>query len=242
MVIATSYDTQAVVNAIWGVPCTYTRTGVEGVTAFGVGGVAFTVGGTAFAAGTGEDVAYDLTGTFDERGEEEGRPSYGAYAIRRGVWTFALDALGAARPKMRDVIADEDGVAWVVSKIPYADKWMKNWVLDVSHPYLPEGLNDTATVYRPAPAPDAYGLRVPNPAAVYTGVPCRLQPDTREREFSDDVGKVLTRQKFACVFGEAVTLNAGDTVQVAGMKYEVTGQGEIEELGRLTFAAVERIT
>jgi hypothetical protein len=58
----------------------------------------------------------------------------------------------------------------------------------------------------------------------------------------DLLGGVKTVSRFVVVFGTAVVLNAGDVVEVSAVQYEVTEQSEIESLGVLTFAGVERIS
>lgn len=119
--------------------------------------------------------------------------------------------------------------------------FLKFWTLEAQYPSLADDLDQVATVKRPAPTPTDGGMRTPNLATVYSSQACRLQPDTREREW-DTAGRVTTRAKYVCVFGAAVELNAGDVVEISSVKYEVVSQGEIESLGVLAFAAVERLT
>ena len=206
-------DTQSVVNAAWGEPFTYTRSGV----------------GTT----------YTVTGSRHLKGATEGATSYGVYTIQRELFTFATDDL-AFVPKLRDTITPAGLYPRVVTSVG-GSPWLKFHTLEAQYPSLAEDLDQTATVYRPAPTATAEGFRTPNLATVYTSQLVRLQPDSRAREF-DVLGKVTTRAKYVCVFGSAVTLNAGDVVEVSSVKYEVTEQSEIESLGLLTFAAVERLS
>jgi hypothetical protein len=208
-----TYDTQAAVNAAWGESLEYTRSGSGRV--------------------------YSVTGGRHNQGTAEGLTSYGVYLIQKERITLASDAL-PFDPRPRDTVATVGGNARVVVSVG-GSPFLKFWTLEVQFPCLVDDLDALATVYRPSPAPTDEGFRNPNLAAVYTDYAVRLQPDTRVREW-DTAGKVTTRAKFVCVFGSAVTLNAGDVVDVSSVKYEVTEQSEVESLGLLTFAAVERIS
>jgi hypothetical protein len=215
-------DTQSVVNAAWGETITYTR------------------------AATG--VGIEFTGTRHILTETEGATSYGVYSIRRELYTISTDCLGdGVEPSLRDTVrpfaitpALTVTPARVVTSVS-GSPWLKFWKVEAQYPSLATALDQTATVYRPAPTATAEGFRTPNLATVYSSQLVRLQPDSRAREF-DVMGKVTTRAKYVCVFGSAVTLNAGDVVEVSSVKYEVVEQSEIESLGLLTFAAVERLS
>lgn len=206
-----TYDTQAVVNAAWGESLAYTRSGRT----------------------------YTVTGGRHLQGTAEGVTSYGVYLIQKERITLATDAL-PFDPRPRDTVAPAGKCQRIVISTS-GSPFLKFWTLEVQYPCLVDDLDQTATVYRPAPTATDEGFRNPNLATVYTSQAVRLQPDTRTREW-DTAGKVTTRSKFVCVFGSAVTLNAGYVVDVSGVKYEVTQQSEIESLGVLTFAAVERIS
>ncbi len=208
-----TYDTQAAVNAAWGETIEYTRSGSGRV--------------------------YSVTGGRHNQGTAEGVTSYGVYLIQKERITLASDAL-PFDPRPRDTVAPAGRCARTVVSVG-GSPWLKFWTLEVQYPCLVDDLDQAATVYRPAPTPTDEGFRNPNLAAVYSNVAVRLQPGTREREW-DTAGKVTTRSRFVCVFGSAVTLNAGDVVEVSSTKYEVTEQSEIESLGLLTFAACERIS
>jgi hypothetical protein len=172
-------------------------------------------------------------------GTEEGRTSYGVYLIQRERYTIACDAV-PFEPRPRDTIAPARKTARTITSVG-GSPWLKFWVLEAQYPTLVDDLDQTATVYRPSNAPTNEGLRNATLSAVYSSQACRLQPDDRTREW-DTLGKVTTRARYICIFGSAVTLNAGDVVEVSSVKYEVTEQSEIESLGMLTFAAVERIS
>lgn len=206
------YDTQATVNAAWGESLTYTRSGGGGDTA--------------------------ITGTRHLLGTAEGMTSYGVYQIEREVFTLATDAV-AFTPRLRDTITPSGLSPRVVTSVG-GSPFLKFWKLEAQYPSLVGDLDSAATVYRATSAPTDEGLRNPTFSAVYSAVACRLQPDTREREW-DTLGRVSTRAKYTAIFGSDVVLNAGDHVEVSSVKYEVTGQSEIESLGMLTFASVERI-
>ena len=205
-------DTQAVVNAAWGESLTYTRTG------------------------TGRQ--YTVTGGRHIVGTAEGATSYGVYLIQRELVTLATDVL-PFDPTPRDTVGPVNRSARIVTSVG-GSPFLKFWKLECQYPCLVDDLDQTATVYRPSAAPTDEGFVNPNLTAVYSSYAVRLQPDTREREW-DTTGKVTTRSRFVCVFGSAVTLNAGDVIDVSGVKYEVTRQSEIESLGVLTFVACERI-
>ena len=205
-------DTQAVVNAAWGEPLTYTRAGV----------------GTT----------HTVTGTRHLKGTTEGVNSYGVYTIERELFTLATDAI-AFTPKLRDTIAPANTTARVVMGVS-GSPFLKFWTFEAQYPSLADDLDQSADVERATTAPTAEGLRNPTYTNVYTAVACRLQPDGRVREM-DLLGGVKTVSSFVCVFGSAVVLKAGDLIEVSGVKYEVTEQSEVESLGLLTFAACQRI-
>lgn len=205
-------DTQATINAAWGESLTYTRGGGGGDTS--------------------------VTGTRHLLGTTEGATSYGVYQIQRELFTLATDAV-AFTPRLRDAITPTGLTARVVTSVS-GSPFLKFWKLEAQYPSLIDDLDETAAVRRASNAPTNEGLRNPTYSTVAT-VACRLQPDTREREF-DTIGRVSTRAKFTAVFGSAVTLNAGDIVEVSSVKYEVVRQSEVESLGLLTFASVERVS
>lgn len=208
-----TYDTQAIVNAAWGEPLVYVR------------------------GGTG--VTHSFTGARYLDGTAEGRTSYGVYLIQKERFTLASDAL-PFDPRPRDSVQPAGLYPRTVVSVD-GSPWLKFWGLNCQYPSLVDDLDAVATIKRPVPTPSDEGFRVPNLSNAYTNVASRLQPDTRTREW-DTAGKVTTRAKYVAIFGTAVTLNAGDVVEISSTKYEVVEQGEIEELGVLTFAAVERIS
>ena len=206
-------DTQAVINAAWGESLTYTRVGV----------------GTT----------HNVTGTRHLKGVTEGATSYGVYTIARELFTLATDAL-AFTPKLRDTITPSGQSARVVTQVS-GSPFLKFWTFEAQYPSLADDLDQTADVKRPTNSPTDEGFRSPSFTNAYTAVACRLQPDTRTREM-DLLGGVKTVSRFVVIFGSAVVLNAGDVVEVSSVKYEVTEQSEVESLGVLTFAGVERIS
>jgi hypothetical protein len=208
-----TYDTQSVINSAWGERLSYVR------------------------GGTG--TTHTVTGGRHLQGTAEGLTSFGVYLIQKERITLASDAL-PFDPRPRDTVAPTGKPARTVISVG-GSPFLKFWTLDVQYPALVDDLDALATVYRPSPTPTDEGFRNPGLTAVYTNYAVRLQPDTRTREW-DTAGKVTTRSKFVCVFGTAVTLNAGDVVEVSSVRYEVTEQSEVESLGLLTFAAVERIS
>lgn len=218
--MATTVDTQDAVNAQWGEAVEYTSAALS--------------------------VSFEVTAGRHGLGEVEGFTSYGVYSIVRELYTFATDAIPQA-PRLRDTIRpveiDDDLAqtpARVVTKVD-GSRFLKFWKVEASYPALASALDQTADVLRASNAPTDEGFRNPTFATQYDDVACRLQPDKREREW-DVVGGVKTRAKYVCVFGSSVTLNAGDVVVVSSVRYEVTGQSEVESLGVLTFASVERLS
>lgn len=208
-------NTQPIINALWGEDITYRR--------------------------AGNPPAYTFEATRDSLGEAEGVTSYGVYSVRKEEFTFSTTDADF-RPKLRDTItldADVDQIARVVTKVDESS-FLGFWDVETAYPALAEDLYQTATVYRANAVSDDLGLREPQPVAIYTDTPCRLQPDSRVMEM-DAAARVVTRKNFVCVFSAAVSLNAGDTVEVDSVVYEVTEQSEVESLGVLTFAAVTRI-
>jgi hypothetical protein len=215
--MAVTFDTQTAINSIWGESITYEMT-------------------------TGDCLS--LTAGRHEAGESEGVTSYGVYTIRKEVFTLAYspDGVDNFRPTLRDTISvddEPDELVRVVTSVT-GSKFLQFWKVETAYPALAADLDQTATVYRANAVSEGFGLRDPNAVPVYENVPCRLQPDKRTRNL-DSAGRVVTEQSYVCVFGSSVTLNAGDTVTVNSVIYEVTEQSEIESLGVLTFAGCERI-
>ena len=219
-----SYDTQSLVNDAWGELCTYARVG--------------TVSKTEFLA------ARYL------QSQSEGATAFGVYTIIKERYTFSADAFDFD-PKLRDTITPTGGLPpsgvtsqgqpRVITSVAGSPVFLRFWIVEAQYPALASDLDQLATVFRPAPTPSAVGLAVQNLAAVYTNTPVRLQPGARE--FVDDIaGKTMgTRANYTAIFGAAVTLRAGDVIQVASVQYEATGQQEVESLGLLTFAACTRL-
>ncbi len=208
-----AFNTQTVFNRLWGEKVTYTRAGV---------------GST-----------HRLTACRYIQGEEDVVGSYGVYTVRREVYTIASDGI-PFEPHLRDTItrAKETG-ARVVTEVG-GSPFLKFWKLSTSYPTLYDQLDQTATVYRANAAPDSLGLRDTSETAAYSSVLCRLQPVEYERDL-DAAAREVTRKRYRWISGTAVTLRAGDTVEVSSVRYEVTKQSEVESLGLLTFAEVERI-
>lgn len=112
------------------------------------------------------------------------------------------------------------------------EPWLEFVQVVARNPILAADLRQTATVYRPVPTTDDYGMRVANLASVYTSQPCRLQPVSRTQEF-DVIAGEATRAVFTCVFLNSVVLYAGDVIEVSSVRYEVTGYTGVEALGEL---------
>lgn len=211
-------ETQSTVNAAWGEEVTYGRVG--------------TVSATGLTAGR------------YPQGTAEGATSFGVYKIVRERYTFDIDALGFD-PKMRDTITPTArpaaGIARVITGVVWST-FLNFWSVDVQYPELASDLDQLSTVYRSAPTPTTAGLTARNDVAVYTATPCRLQPGARAFEPVESLGKsMVTRAAYTCIFGATVLLKAGDVIEVGGVKYEATGQQEIEGLGVLTFAECSRL-
>lgn len=208
-----TYDTQAAINAAWGEPLVYTR-GVTGTT-------------------------HALCGGRHLNGTAEGLTSYGVYLIQKELFTFSACDL-PFEPRPRDTVTPANKYPRVVVSVD-GSPWLNFWKVECQYPSLVDDLDAVATVYRPSPTPTDEGFRNPGLSAVYSSQAVRLQPDKREMEF-DTVGRVTTRSRYICIFGASVTLNAGDVIEVASVRYEFKGQQEIESLGLLTFAEVTRIS
>jgi len=210
-----AYDTQSIVNDVWGEAVAYGRVG--------------TVSST------------EITAARYPKGSGEGATSLGVYTIKKETYTFDVSALSFA-PKPRDTLTPADGVARVITDVTEAP-FLNFWKCEAQVPELASDLDQSATVYRPAPTPTAVGLTAANLAAIYTDTPCRLQPMGRTFEPVESLGKsMVTRAAYRAIFSASVVLNAGDVIEVEGVKYEATGQQEIESLGVLTFAECTRIS
>lgn len=120
------------------------------------------------------------------------------------------------------------------------EPWLEFVQVTARNPAIAYDLRQSATVYRPAAESDSASMRIPNFAALYTAVDCRLQPVNREQEW-DTVGGEKTRQTFTIYFGSSVTLKAGDIVEVDSVRYEVKSQTVIESLAELCSATCDRI-
>ena len=151
---------------------------------------------------------------------------------------FATDAL-AVPPKERDRVTWK-GKAYTVVGVNGDPEWLRFYSLQCRCPELAYDLQDLCDVLRPAPTPTAAGLRAVNAAVFASAVPCRLQPDDWALE-PDTAGRVTTRRRYTCYLGRPLELAAGDTLRVAGVKYECVGQSEISQLDTLTAVKVERV-
>jgi hypothetical protein len=173
---------------------------------------------------------------------KERTASAGVYTATDLVWLIpdeVLDTAGAPVPKAGDQVRDAGSTDWTVLEVAVG-KFGQTHRCVTRSLALHDPLRDSATVRRPAPAPDASGLRRPNLAVLAAAVPCRLQPDGWQEE-PETAGRVTTRSRYRCYLGQALLLRAGDVVEVSGVKYEARSQSEIAQLDSLTSVAVDRI-
>lgn len=165
-------------------------------------------------------------------------PSGGVYLKEDETITFAISAL-PWDPKPRDFFTPPGEVPRVVLSVS-DNRFLKYWKLVVRNLILSYDLRQVATVYRPVVTANAIGLRIAN-LSVLTAAACRLQPISMTAE-PDVAGKFTTRAAFDCYLGAPLNLLAGDVIAVAGIKYEVTEESEIDAMDTLTTARCERIS
>ena len=202
-------------------------------------------GGEYTSVRTAGDVTVPLDGVARySLGTKEAARSNGVYLATDEKVTFALAAaeLAAAgiTPKPRDRFNPagcSERVVLSVTRNPF----LKFWDLVVRDLVVAYDLRDLLTVRRSAPTAAADGLRVRNPADANPNVPGRLQPDEWQREIVTD-RRVTTRRKYTAYLGQPLELQAGDTLVLAGVEYEVTGQSDISSFDTLTRVACERIS
>jgi hypothetical protein len=166
---------------------------------------------------------------------------YTANDVRVSLPNPMPDPIG--EPKPRDTVAWK-GRTYVVLDVAGSD-WFPGspfWVVTARCPQVAYDLRDTADVLRPLPQPGGGGLRRWLSAAevLAAGIDCRLQPEAVGAE-PETGGKLTTRTRYKCYLAGTVRLRAGDAVRVDSVLYEVKGQGDIDSLGLITVADVERI-
>jgi hypothetical protein len=216
MAMAGAIDTQAYLDAMWGeTGFAYTSTRDSG------------------------DVETELATVCRYTvGEVEAEISNGVYLRNDEKVTFALDAL-PYDPKPRDWVTPEGEEPRVVLSV-VKNPFLKFWDLRCRNLILAYDLRDSATVRRSVPSPTASGLRTRNPTDVYTAVPCRLQPVEMAVDF--DADRVNQRDTYKCFLGQAIKLQAGDTIVVSGVQYEVTAESRVDSFDTLCTADVERVS
>ena len=176
-------------------------------------------------------------------GTKEAARSNGVYLNTDEVVTFALDepALLAEgiTPKPRDTVEPPGECPRVVLDVQ-PNRFLKFWRLTVRDLVVAYDLRDLLTVKRSTPTPQADGSRLRNPSNAAVDVPGRLQPEEWQRELDTDQ-RVTTRRRYTAYLGQALVLEAGDTIVLDDTEYEVTGQSDISQLDSLTRVSCERI-
>lgn len=199
------------------------------------------------ARGTGDVVLAGLSAGVYRVGLREAAKSNGVYLasdirVELGMGDLA-DGDAEFPPKPRDVVAwtDTPGAAepddHVVIDVS-GDKWLRFWVVTARCPKIAYDLRQWCTVQRPNPTGTASGLRTRTLTDLAADVDCRLQPEANEVE-PDTLGGVTTRRRFAAFLAGSHDLRAGDVLLSEGVRYEVTGQGDIDDLGVLTRVTCE---
>lgn len=171
-------------------------------------------------------------------GEMEAASSNGVYLKNDEIITFDQSALTFA-PKPRDTIQPQGLDTRVVLEVSQFNM-LNYFELKVRDLIIAYDLQDTCTINRSAPTPDANGLRQRNPTAIYTGVACRLQPLDVQVDF-DDPDRVNQTSTYTCFLGQPILLQSGDTIVVSSVEYEVKSQSDISSFDTLTSVTVERI-
>lgn len=176
----------------------------------------------------------------------EARPSNGVFQLREYTFTFAIDAIPWP-PKPRDT------VEW--SRVDYLNLWqsetmtvkvatpalmLRFWKLECFQLVADEDMRDSIAVWRATNTAGADGYRSSTLTQIGSAIPGRLQPEEMGSEPDTD-GKLLTRTRYTAYLSSAVSLYAGDVLIVGGIKYEVLGQGAIDDFSTFTTARCTRI-
>jgi hypothetical protein len=213
-------------KAARGLSLTYTR-GVDSVTL------------TAWPGNTGVSFLTKL----------QAEPSAGSQTSNADFMVVAAELIlnsTAITPRIGDTIAATINSAVVYYVVLPTNQGEPAWRWSDEQTRLIYRIHATATpwlsvtVRRPAPTPGAGGLRVANLAAVYTNTNAKFVPDSSDFEVTAD--RVTTRNKYLAVFADpAVSLLAGDVIDVSGVKYEVTNQSRSGRTSQLPEADCVRL-
>jgi hypothetical protein len=173
-----------------------------------------------------------------DMGTKEAARSNGVYLATDDVITFSLAGPGAVVPKPRDRVAIGGKSSVVITTDD--NRFLKYWKLVCRNVSLSYQLNDTATILRSVPSPQADGLRLRNATTLASDVACRLQPEDWVTETTD--ARRTKVSNYTAFLETEMVLQVGDTIQVGGVQYEVTGQSDIQNIDGLNRTACQRIS
>jgi heme-binding NEAT domain protein len=171
----------------------------------------------------------------------EAAKSYGVYQAGDMKFTISTDS---ATPKPADLIT-YDAKQYTVLEVT-GSRWLKFHSMTARNLTLHADLRDTCNVLRPTITPSDAGLRSSSYANLFTGLACRMQPNTVEAEYDNkNTGKVNTRSKYTCYLLSNTDLVAGDlltlTSESHAVKYQVLSTEDAESITGLQSVACEVI-
>lgn len=158
--------------------------------------------------------------------------SGGVYLASDVVWLIPNELLpSGVEPKPADQIEDADGVQWTIIEIQPRGKFGNTWRLVTRNLILAADLRSEADVLRPSFAVDNAAQRAPVFAQVYADVPCRLQEV--DHQIADVDGGSTDHREYMLYVGQRLVLRAGDVIEIASVRYDVTGAGSWDRIDRL---------
>lgn len=173
--------------------------------------------------------------------KEQVASAAGAYVGQSLTWLFPAAAFTAAgvTPKVGDQVRDASGVDHTVLR-----RWDGKFALTVHFETLAlslvAGLRSLGTLLRPAATASVEGKRVPNLAAHYSDVPCRVQRTAGTRA-GDEFESPAIGVKATAYLGQQIIAQFGDVFEVGSERYKVIGWADPERLDALMTLDLEQV-
>lgn len=171
----------------------------------------------------------------------EAADSGGVYTASDQIVTLDVAPLNQAnvQPKPADRVIFGT-TTWTVLEVRGSPSFLQFWSLVCRNLVLVYGLRSSLTVLRPTNNLDATAKRTPVLAAVYSGVPCRVQEGT-DRVDPGYRESVAGRQSSTMYVGQRLFLIAGDVLQVDGINYDYAGSSNWDRIDQLGVVDLTRV-
>ena len=172
----------------------------------------------------------------------ESRPSKGIFAQGDYKVTFGFTSLTDFAPKPGDKL-EWNGLENPARVLAVSsNEMLRYYDLQVRDLVLAYDLRSEVTVYRPTVSADSSGLRSRSLSAVYSEITGTLHADGWQQEPAT-AGRLLKRDRYTAYLAptDTLTLLAGDLLDVAGVKYEITGNPVISAIDTLITVTCTRL-